>query len=140
MKMTIAGIILTAYFIFSMSQGHDWSGGAGLTPRQFVADYLDLAYTQGRGVEAAQKYFAPDAVDHSPDSAERKDGPPIAHEIKQIIADGYTVSVYHHIDAARGEPALDVVDIYQTIRGGRISERTRISQPSTVIAANGAAP
>jgi predicted SnoaL-like aldol condensation-catalyzing enzyme len=128
MKMTIAGIILTAYLIYDMHHGQDWSGGQGHTPRQFVADYLDLAYTQGRGVEAAQKYFAPTAVDHSPDSADRMDGPPIAHDVKQIIEDGLTVAVYHHVDAARGAPALEVVDIYKT-RRGHILERTRISQP-----------
>ena len=55
--------------------------------------------------------------------------PPIPHQVRQIIADGPTVAVHHHIDATRGQPAMDVVDIYQSARG-RITERTRIVQPS----------
>jgi predicted SnoaL-like aldol condensation-catalyzing enzyme len=134
-KLTIAGIILTAYLIYDMHHGQDWSGGQGHTPRTFIMDYLDMAYAQGHGVEAAQKYFAPAAVDHSPYSADRMDGPPITHNVRQIIEDGLTVAVYHHIDAARGEPELEVVDIYKTKRG-HILERTRIRQPGVSAGTN----
>jgi predicted SnoaL-like aldol condensation-catalyzing enzyme len=128
MKTAIAGIVITALLAYKMHSGQDWSAGAGKTPRAYVADYLDIAYSKGMGVEAAQKYFLPTTVDHNPDSADRRDGPPIKHEIREIIADGMTVAVYHHIEAARTEPAMDVVDIYKT-KKGRIVERLRIGQP-----------
>jgi predicted SnoaL-like aldol condensation-catalyzing enzyme len=127
MKTALVGIVITALLAYKMHSGQDWSAGAGKTPRVYVADYLDMAYTQGMGVEAAQKYFLPTTVDHSPDSADRSDGPPIKHEIREIIADGMTVAVYHHIEAARNEAAMDVVDIYKT-KKGRIVERQRVSQ------------
>ncbi|MGD9843074.1 MAG: hypothetical protein AB7U99_09255, partial [Steroidobacteraceae bacterium] len=120
---------LTAYLAYDLHYGHshDWGPGAGKTPPTLVAAYLDVAYNQGHGVEAAQMYFLPTTVDHNPESADRRDGPPIKHEIKELIGQGLTVAVYHHIEAAHGEPAMDAVDFYKT-KNGRILERFRISQ------------
>ncbi|MGE0113319.1 MAG: hypothetical protein AB7T07_00320 [Steroidobacteraceae bacterium] len=134
MKTAIAGIIITLLLAFRMHHGQDWSGGAGKTPREFVTDYMEIAYTQGRGTEAAEKYFLPTTIDHSPNSIERSDGTPIQHEIKDVIGDGLTVAVYHHIEAARGQPAQDVVDIFKT-KKGRIIERQRFIQSADGAAA-----
>ena len=129
MKSALFGILLTLYMAYDLNHTFEWNAGAGLTPRVFVGQYLDLAYGQGQGVKAAKEYFAADAVDHAADAIDRQDGAPIPHQVRQIIADGPTVAVHHHIDATRGQPAMDVVDIYQSARG-RITERTRIVQPS----------
>jgi hypothetical protein len=128
MKTILFGIAVTIALGLYMNAGSDWSAGADQTPRQYIADYLDTAYTQGLGKQAAERYFLPTTVDHHADSPDRFDGPPIKHQVKLIIADGMTVAVHHHIDAARGQPAQEVVDIYKTSRIGRIIERTRISQ------------
>lgn len=123
----VAGFLLTAYMAYDLNRTFDWSGGAGETPRVFVAKYLEMAYTQGKGAAAAQKYFAPDAVDHVVDAIDRSDGEPIPHQVKAIIADGPIVVVHHHVEAARGQPAQDVVDIYKSARN-HITERERIVQ------------
>lgn len=125
----VAGILLTAWMAYDLNRKFDWSGGAGLTPREYVAKYLDMAYTRGQGAAAAKEFFAPNAVDHLPNAVDRLDGAPIVHRISAIIADGTTVAVHHRIDATRGQPALDVVDIYKSARG-KITERLRIAQPA----------
>lgn len=130
MKATISavvGILLTIYMAYDLNRTFDWSGGAGETPRVFVAKYLDMAYTQGRGAAAAREYFAPNAIDHAADAIDRSDGEPIPHQVKAIVADGPIVVVYHHVEAARGQPAQDVVDMYKTARS-HITERERIVQ------------
>jgi hypothetical protein len=123
----VAGILLTAWIAYDLNSRFDWSGGAGQTPREYIADYLEQAYTKGQGAAAAREYFAPDAVDHLADAIDRQDGDPIPHRIDAIIADGLTVAVVHRIEAARGQPAQDVVDIYKSARG-KITERRRVSQ------------
>jgi predicted SnoaL-like aldol condensation-catalyzing enzyme len=137
MKTIIFGIIATALLTWYMSYGADWSGGAGKTSRAFVTDYVHMAYDQGLGAAAAKEYFDVKMVDHNPNAADRQDGEPIKHEIKNIIADAMTVAVYHHIDATRGEPEQDVVDIYRTFRN-HIVERTRVSQVSITATPNAA--
>lgn len=134
----VAGILLTGYIAYDLNSKFDWSAGAGLTPREYIAKYLDIAYTQGRGATAAAEFFAPNAVDHVADAIDRQDGEPIPHQVKAIIADGTTVAVYHHVEAARGQPAQDVVDIYKSLRG-KITERERIVQSTAPVATAAAA-
>lgn len=106
-----------------------FSPSSGLTARGLVKAYYKAAYDEGRGKDAAAAYFAPDMVDHAAGAIDRENGPPIPHRIEKIIADGMTVAVYHRIDAARGAPAMDVVDIYEADRFSRVHERWRIVQP-----------
>ena len=127
MKTMLVGIALTLWLGYSMHHDQDWSAGQGKVPREYVADYLKMAYDQGRGEDAAKTYFLPTTVDHDPQAADRRNGPPIHHSIKAIIADGMTVAVYHHIDATGTDPSQDAVDIYTT-KKGRIIERQRIRQ------------
>jgi predicted SnoaL-like aldol condensation-catalyzing enzyme len=123
----IAGVLLTAWMAYDLNTRFDWSGGAGQTPREFVARYLELAYTQGQGEAAAKEFLAPTAVDHVANAIDRQNGEPIPHRIDAIIADGGTVAVVHRVEAARGQSAQVVVDVYQTARG-KITERRRIAQ------------
>jgi FtsH-binding integral membrane protein len=41
----VAGVLLTGYIAYDLNSKFDWSGGAGLTPREYIAKYLDLAHT-----------------------------------------------------------------------------------------------
>ena len=123
----IAGVMLTSYIAYDLNHTFDWSGGAGLTPRDFVARYVSLAYDRGQGAAAAQEYFSPNAVDHLENAVDRHDGTPIPHQVEEIVADGMTVAVVHRIEASRGQPPQLVVDIFKTARG-KITERRRISQ------------
>jgi len=131
------GILITLSFTYSLHFNPRWYGnngpGLGKLPRVIVLNYMKQAYDEGKGGEAARGYFSPKIVDHNPGSIELRDGPPIRHEIKQVIAEGLVVAVYHRVDAARGEPAIEVLDVFKTgAYTGRIAERQRffLSVPS----------
>ncbi|WP_349606159.1 hypothetical protein [Cupriavidus sp. DF5525] len=134
------GILITLSFTYSLHFNPRWYGddgpGVGKLPRVIVLNYMKQAYDDGKGVEAARGYFSPKMVDHNPGSIELRDGPPIRHEIKQVIAEGLVVAVYHRVEAARGEPAIEVLDVFKTgAYTGRIAERKRF----ILSAASGAA-
>jgi hypothetical protein len=46
----VAGVLLTACMAYDLNHAFDWSGGAGQTPREFVARNVELAYTQGQSI------------------------------------------------------------------------------------------
>ena len=103
----------------------DWTApGVGKLPRAIVLDFMALAYDRGQGGTAAQAYFAKDARDNAAAAQDRRDGAAIPHQVRSIVAQGMTVVVLHRIGPARGEPPLDVIDIYQ-IKDGRIARRDR---------------
>lgn len=105
----------------------DWTApGVGKLPRDIVAEFMDRAYAQGQGGTAQLSYFAKDAVDTAPTAQDRRDGAPIPHQVRQVIAQGMTVAVIHRIAPARGEPGQDVIDVF-TIKDGRIARRERYS-------------
>ncbi|WP_254601784.1 hypothetical protein [Cupriavidus taiwanensis] len=124
------GILITLGFTYSLHFNPRWYGnngpGVGKLPRVIVLDYMKLAYDKGQGAAAARAYFAPKVIDHHPGSIELRDGEPIRHEIRQVIAEGLVVAVYHRVEAARGQPAIDVLDVFRTgAYSGRIAERQR---------------
>jgi len=127
------GIAIALSFAYSLHFNPRWYGdngpGVGKLPRTIVLDYMKQAYDKGRGAEAAQGYFSPKMIDHNSGSIELRDGPPIRHEIRQVIAEGLVVAVYHRVEAVRGEPAVDVLDVFRTgAYTGRIAERQRFVQ------------
>ncbi|QYY29481.1 hypothetical protein K2O51_04615 [Cupriavidus pinatubonensis] len=127
------GIAIALSFAYSLHFNPRWYGdngpGVGKLPRTIVLDYMKQAYDTGRGAEAAKGYFSPKMVDHNPGSIELRDGEPIRHEIRQVIAEGLVVAVYHRVEAARGQPAVDVLDVFKTgAYTGRIAERRRFVQ------------
>jgi len=124
------GILIALSFTYSLHFNPRWYGdkgpGVGKLPRVIVLDYMKQAYDAGQGVAAARDYFSPKMVDHNQGSIELLDGPPIRHEIKQVIAEGLVVAVYHRVEAARGKTAIDVLDVFKTgAYTGRIAERQR---------------
>ena len=108
---------VTLLVAYNMHAGQDWSAGQNKVPRQYIGEYLHMAYDEGRGADAAREYFASDGIDHAADAADRHNGAPIHHTIKAMICDGLNVAVYHHIAANGTDPEMDVVDIYRTKRG-----------------------
>lgn len=122
------GLAFCLLIAWEQSLMADFSPSSGLTARGVADKYFKLAYDQGRGKDAAAAYFAPDMVDHAEGAIDRENGAPIPHKIEKIIADGMTVAVYHRIEAARGAPAMEVVDIFEADRFSRIHERWRLVQ------------
>lgn len=136
------GIVITLCFTYSLHFNPRWYGdngpGVGKLPRVIVLDYMKLAYDKGQGATAARAYFETKTIDHNPGSIELHDGSPIPHEIRQVIAEGLVVAVYHRVQAARGERAIDVLDVFKTgAYTGRIAERQRfiLSAPGGYAAA-----
>lgn len=120
-----------------------WHAGTGKLPHDIVREFMDLAYTQGRGADAYSRYFSPKAVDTAPDTIEHRNGEPIPDQVKKIIVEGFDVAVYHTIGAGRGRLAQDAVDIFQLDQSGWIIRRDRLTAPAGVQAqaqAQAAAP
>lgn len=121
------GLLLTGAVYHTMHHNPRWdwtAPGVGKLPRDIVAAFMVQAYDLGRGGTAGQSYFAQDAVDNAPTAQDRRDGAPVSHQVRQVIAQGMTVAVVHRIVPARGEPGMDVIDVF-TIRDGRIARRDR---------------
>ncbi|OYW47966.1 MAG: hypothetical protein B7Y36_08530 [Novosphingobium sp. 28-62-57] len=121
------GLLFTAavYYTMHYNPRWDWSApGVGKLPRDIIAQFMDQAYDKGQGGTAQQSYFAKDAMDNAPAADDRRDGAPVPHEIRDVIAQGMTVAVIHRIGPARGNPQLDVIDVFR-IKDGRIVRRDR---------------
>jgi hypothetical protein len=121
------GLIFLAsiYYFFHYRLPWDWGApGTGKLPQEIIRAYMSEAYEQGRGARAIQDYFADDAADNVSQTREREDGVAIPHEVLSVVAQGQTVVVVHRVGAARGEPAADVIDVFETKRG-RIVRRDR---------------
>lgn len=89
---------------------------------------MKMAYDEGKGAQAVGLYMAKNAVDLATDAADRKDGVPLKHSIRRVVAEGLNVVVWHCIDAPDGR-GMETVDFFRT-RDGRILERARpASQP-----------
>lgn len=121
------GLLFVAAVYYSMHYRLPWdwnAPGNGKLPQDIVGSFLHEAYDEGRGAAAVRDYFAPTAIDLAPDAADRRDGAPIAHQIRATVAQGLTVVVFHRIAPARGEPGLDAIDVFHT-KDGRILRRER---------------
>ena len=103
-----------------------WASAKGQAPlpRDIVAQFMDQAYAKGQGGTAQRSYFAKDASDNAPAAEDRRDGAPVPHELREVIAQGMTVTVIHRIGPARGNPEMDVIDVFK-IKDGRIVRRDR---------------
>jgi hypothetical protein len=124
-------IFQIGYQLHSDPRWH-WHAGTGKLPHDIVREFMDEAYTQGRGVDAYKTYFSDKAIDNAPDTIDHENGAPIPHEVKKIIVEGNDVAVYQTIGATRGHPAQDVVDVYEISGSGWIVRHDRVAQASVV--------
>ncbi|WP_374595140.1 hypothetical protein [Sphingosinicella sp.] len=118
------GLLFTVavYYTMHYNPRWDWTApGVGKLPQQIVRDFMDETYARGQGAAAHGSYFAKDAVDNV---AAPQDRAPVAHEVREIIAQGMTVAVVHRMMPVHGEPAVDAIDVFQ-IKDGRIIRRDR---------------
>lgn len=121
------GLLFTGaiYYTMHYNPRWDWTApGVGKLPQEIVRDFMREAYDQGKGGAAQVRYFARDAADNASGAQDRRDGDPMPHEIRNVIAQGMTVAVVHRVAAGRGEPAADVIDVFR-IKNGRIAQRDR---------------
>ncbi|WP_042338930.1 hypothetical protein [Paraburkholderia ferrariae] len=120
-----------AYGLHTDPRWH-WHAGTGKLPGDIVQEFMNEAYTQGKGVEAYKTYFSEKAVDNAPNTIDHQDGAPIPDEVRKIVVEGMDVAVYHTVGATRGQPAQDVVDLYEISGSGWIIRHDRIAQPAAV--------
>ena len=102
------GLMFTAGIYYSMHYRIPWdweAPGIGKLPTEIVRGFMAEAYGKGAGAKASRDYFLP-------------------HEVRKIVAQGMNVVVFHRIGPARGEPAADIIDVFET-RNGRIVRRDR---------------
>lgn len=127
----VAGILLTAYVAQDLHFNPRWYGdtgpGVGHTPREVVAGYMDMAYGKGDPAEAARQYFTPKTVDVTPQAVYRSGGGALDSQVRQVVAEGLNVAVHHCVEAAAGQPAHELVDMFRTFNG-RIVWRKTIAQ------------
>lgn len=120
----VVGILATMFLTYQKVSTSDWSGGAGMTPREIMADYMELTYDQGQGSAAVAKYHAPEFTEHAAVVPEMADGAPIPNEVTLVVSNGRDVVVHHDVGPARGAPAGSFVDTYRIFRG-RITDHWR---------------
>ncbi|QIL79623.1 hypothetical protein G7047_06700 [Diaphorobacter sp. HDW4A] len=125
----IVGIALTAAVAHNMATNPRWAGdngpGVGKMPREVVAGFMKMAYEEGKGAQALALYTTSKTIDLAPDAADRKDGAPIKHSVRRVVAEGLNVVVWHCIDGSTGQ-SMETVDFFRT-RDGRIVDRARPS-------------
>ncbi|RZA30183.1 MAG: hypothetical protein EOP92_35405 [Lysobacteraceae bacterium] len=127
----VAGILLTGYVAQNLHFNPRWYGdtgpGVGHTPREVVAGYMDIAYGKGDLAEAARLYFTPKTVDVTPQAVYRTGAGALDSTVRQVVAEGLNVAVHHCVEAAGGQPAHELVDMFRTFNG-RVVWRKTIAQ------------
>jgi predicted SnoaL-like aldol condensation-catalyzing enzyme len=112
------------------------------TPKEIVTAFVDLAFVQGKAVEAAQRYIAADKyIQHNPQSPDGREAfikgfaafvekSGLRCQIKRVIADGDLVAVHSHCKekpASSKDRGSAVVDIFR-VEGERIVEHWDVEQ------------
>ncbi|QXZ09282.1 hypothetical protein KUF54_14825 [Comamonas sp. Y33R10-2] len=128
----VVGLVLTAAVWHHMASNPRWANdngpGVGKLPREIVSGFMKMAYEDGKGEQAVKLYMNEKSVDLAPNAADRKDGAPLKHTIRRVVAEGVNVVVWHCIDGSDGK-SQEVVDFFRT-RDGRIVDRARPTSES----------
>lgn len=118
------------------------------TPKEVVAAFFDLAFVQGRAVEAAERYISADKyIQHNPQAADGREAfvkgfgayvqqSGLRCAVKRIVAEDDLVVVHSH---CREKTAKDrgsaVVDIFR-VEGGKLVEHWDVEQAVPARSAN----
>jgi predicted SnoaL-like aldol condensation-catalyzing enzyme len=115
--------------------------------KQAAAEYVDLAFNQGRPEEAAERYQGPMYIQHNPmaaDGAEpfigfvkhfKSEFPESRYEIKRMVAEGDLVVIHAHVTNSPDDRGVAVVDILR-YENGKAVEHWDVIQPVPETAAN----
>lgn len=117
-----------------MSEGPD-------DPKEVVAQICRL-FAEHRGMEAVERYFSPDYIEHNPEipggnldgfkdllvraGLDRPSGRKLEMKVLHTIAEGPDVFV-HSVAREEGGPALTIMEIYR-IRDGKAVEHWDVMQ------------
>lgn len=128
----VFGVLLTGYVAQDLHFNPRWYGdngpGVGKMPREVVAGYMALAYGKGEPAAAAKLYATPKTIDATPGAVYRSTSTPLVSTVRLVVAEGLNVAVHHCVDAAGGQGAHELVDMFRT-GNGRIAWRKTVAQP-----------
>jgi predicted SnoaL-like aldol condensation-catalyzing enzyme len=115
--------------------------------KQAAAEYVDLAFNQGRPEEAVERHQGPMYIQHNPMAADggepfigfvkslKAEFPESRYEIKRMIAEGDLVVLHAHVTNSPEDRGVAVVDILR-FEDGKAVEHWDVIQPIPETAAN----
>lgn len=117
------------------------------SPLAVINRFNQLAFFEGRPVEAMRRYLSDDFVERYPDLAQDipgksdkeaaiaffetrgwKKGEANESTVYKVLADGDEVMVFHRMTRGKDDPGLAFVDIFR-VREGLIVEHWAVGQP-----------
>lgn len=113
-----------------------------MNPKKLVEEFYDLAFNRHEPVEAAEKYLAPEYIQHNPfvatgsaafvdafrDAFKIEKGRQSRAVFKRTIAEGDLVVLHLHKIRFEGDRGVAGVDIFR-VEDGRITEHWDVNQP-----------
>lgn len=109
--------------------------------REVVLEVCRL-FAQHRGLEAVERYFSPEYIEHNPDipggnlegfrrvlireGLDEPRGRDVAIELLNVVAEGAEVGIYLKA-VEKGKPPLMIMEVYR-VEGGRIVEHWDVMQ------------
>lgn len=123
---------------------------AHLSPREVIDRFNQLAFFDNKPVEAVEKYFSPDVIEHDPGLPSGRAAivqylkkrwsaaAPMKDKIYHVIADGELVAVHHHVlthPNDPNDPGLAYIDLFR-VHNGQVVEHWDVGQPIPRTAAN----
>ncbi len=116
------------------------------SPKAVVDKFNQLAFFDGKPIEAIKKYISDDFIERNPDFANDdfatdkeailnffetrgwKEGEQNSDTIYQVIAEGDRVVVFHHVKMNPEDRGIAFVDIFR-VKDGLIVEHWAVGQP-----------
>lgn len=119
-----------------------------MTPVEVVNAFNQMGFFDHHPIEAAEKYIAPDMIEHDPTTPSGRAGviaylkrrdwsnaSKLKDKIYQTVSQGDRVVVFHHVTQSPNDPGLAFVDIFR-VKGGLIVEHWDVGQPVPKTSAN----
>jgi predicted SnoaL-like aldol condensation-catalyzing enzyme len=117
------------------------------SPKEVIDAFNQMAFFDNKPVEAVEKYFAPDVIEHDPLLPSGRAGiveylrkrwsasAPLKDKIYHVIAEDDLVAVHHHVFKGADDPGVAYVDIFR-VHGGKVVEHWDVGQPVPTASAN----
>jgi predicted SnoaL-like aldol condensation-catalyzing enzyme len=118
--------------------------------KEVIDRFNQLAFFDNKPVEAVEKYFSPDVIEHDPTLPSGRaaivtylkgrwsSSAPMKDRIYHVIAEGELVAVHHHVMTHPddpNDPGLAYIDLFR-VHDGRVVEHWDVGQPVPRTAAN----
>jgi predicted SnoaL-like aldol condensation-catalyzing enzyme len=151
---TRVGLFATVFAaLICGSAAESVAADAQLSPKQVIDRFNQLAFFDNKPVEAVERYFSPNIIEHDPGLPSGRaaiveylkkrwaSAAPMKDKIYHVIADGELVAVHHHVlthPEDPNDPGLAYVDLFR-VHNGLVVEHWDVGQaiPRTAANSNG---